>query len=106
MGVGYLPESRDVFPTVTVRQNLELGIKDTRSPNRWSIGDMYNFFPRLKEREDTAAGVLSGGEQQMLTLCRTLMGDPDMMGHGSIVFHGNAEALASNHAMRKEWLEV
>jgi len=118
---------------------------------------MYNFFPRLKEREHTPAGVLSGGEQQMLTLCRTLMGDPDfmmideptegvapmivaqikdllnevkdrgiaimlieqkldialelcnrlyMMGHGSIVFHGNAQDLASNHAMRQEWLEV
>ncbi|AJW45330.1 MULTISPECIES: ABC transporter ATP-binding protein [Ralstonia] len=80
-GIGYVPENRDIFPTLTVRQNLLLGEK--RNPNspkpRWQIDDMYQMFPRLKERENTAAGVLSGGEQQMLTLCRTLMGDPDFI---------------------------
>jgi branched-chain amino acid transport system ATP-binding protein len=80
-GLGYVPESREVFPTLTVRQNLELGRK-TGGPNRqarWSLDDMYSLFPRLKERENTPAGVMSGGEQQMLTLCRTLMGDPDLI---------------------------
>jgi len=76
-GLGYVPESRDVFPALTVEQNLILGEKKKKS--RWSLNDMYQMFPRLKERSHTAAGVLSGGEQQMLTLCRTLMGDPDLI---------------------------
>ncbi|RZI42491.1 ABC transporter ATP-binding protein [Herbaspirillum sp. HC18] len=77
-GLGYVPENRDVFPTLTVAQNLILGEKKGRK-SRWCIDDMYQMFPRLKEREHTPAGVLSGGEQQMLTLCRTLMGDPDLI---------------------------
>ena len=79
MGVGYVPENRDIFPTLTVRQNLLLGQKGTGKGSRWSFDDMFAMFPRLKEREHTEAGVLSGGEQQMLTLCRTLMGDPDLI---------------------------
>jgi branched-chain amino acid transport system ATP-binding protein len=78
-GLGYVPESRDVFPKLTVAQNLMLGIKGGRKPGRWSLDDMYEMFPRLKERQHTEAGVMSGGEQQMLTLCRTLMGDPDLI---------------------------
>jgi branched-chain amino acid transport system ATP-binding protein len=78
LGLGYVPENRDVFPTLTVAQNLELGLKG-KKPGRWSFNDMYKMFPRLKEREKVQAGVLSGGEQQMLTLCRTLMGDPDLI---------------------------
>jgi branched-chain amino acid transport system ATP-binding protein len=80
-GIGYVPENRDIFPTLTVRQNLMLGEKRNRSrqKRRWRLDDMYEMFPRLKERENTPAGVLSGGEQQMLTLCRTLMGDPDLI---------------------------
>jgi branched-chain amino acid transport system ATP-binding protein len=77
-GLGYVPESRDIFPTLTVEQNLLLGMKGKR-PGRWSFEDMYRMFPRLRERQHTQAGVLSGGEQQMLTLCRTLMGDPDLI---------------------------
>jgi branched-chain amino acid transport system ATP-binding protein len=78
-GLGYVPENRDVFPTLTVAQNLALGLK-TRGPRgRWSAADMFELFPRLAERRDTQAGVLSGGEQQMLTLARTLMGDPDLV---------------------------
>lgn len=77
-GLGYVPESRDIYPTLTVEQNLLLGEKKGRA-SRWSLEDMYQMFPRLKERRYTAAGVLSGGEQQMLTLCRTLMGDPDLI---------------------------
>ena len=78
-GLGYVPENRDIFPTLTVRQNLVLGEKRAQTPPRWRAEDMYEMFPRLKERADTLAGVLSGGEQQMLTLCRTLMGDPALV---------------------------
>jgi branched-chain amino acid transport system ATP-binding protein len=78
-GLGYVPENRDIFPSLTVRQNLLLGMKGTRQKGRWSIDDMYALFPRLKERADAPAGVMSGGEQQMLTLCRTLMGDPELV---------------------------
>lgn len=79
LGIGYVPESRDIFPNLTVHQNLLLGRKGNGKGARWSFNDMYEMFPRLKEREHTEAGVLSGGEQQMLTLCRTLMGDPDLI---------------------------
>ena len=78
-GIGYVPENRDIFPKLTVHQNLQLGEKRGKAKPRWSFDDMYRIFPRLKEREHTEAGVLSGGEQQMLTLCRTLMGDPDLI---------------------------
>jgi branched-chain amino acid transport system ATP-binding protein len=77
-GLGYVPESRDIFPALTVAENLTLGLKGRR-PGRWSFDDMYALFPRLRERERTLAGVLSGGEQQMLTLARTMMGDPDLV---------------------------
>ncbi|MEB0133838.1 ABC transporter ATP-binding protein [Actimicrobium sp. CCC2.4] len=77
-GLGYVPENRDIFPTLTVEQNLILGEKKGRK-SRWTLNDMYQLFPRLRERQHTPAGVMSGGEQQMLTLCRTLMGDPDLI---------------------------
>ena len=79
LGIGYVPENRDIFPKLTVQQNLLLGQKGAGKGSRWSFDDMYAMFPRLKERQHTEAGVLSGGEQQMLTLCRTLMGDPDLI---------------------------
>ena len=79
LGIGYVPESRDIFPNLTVEQNLYLGQKRARKTGRWSISDMYQMFPRLAERKNIQAGVMSGGEQQMLTLCRTLMGDPDLI---------------------------
>ena len=78
-GIGYVPENRDIFPTLTVHQNLLLGQKKGARKARWGFDDMYRLFPRLAERRDTEAGVLSGGEQQMLTLCRTLMGDPELV---------------------------
>jgi branched-chain amino acid transport system ATP-binding protein len=82
-GIGYVPESRDIFPTLTVHQNLMLGLKPAARAHRqtpmWDFEDMYEMFPRLRERQHTEAGVLSGGEQQMLTLCRTLMGQPELI---------------------------
>jgi len=78
-GIGYVPENRDIFPKLTVHQNLQLGRKSGAKNPRWTFDDMYTLFPRLRERQHTEAGVLSGGEQQMLTLCRTLMGDPELV---------------------------
>jgi branched-chain amino acid transport system ATP-binding protein len=78
-GIGYVPEDRLIFPTLTVRQNLELGLKRANRFGRWNFEDVFQLFPNLKARQDTSAGVLSGGEQQMLTMCRTLMGDPDLI---------------------------
>ena len=78
-GIGYVPENRNIFPTLTVRQNLILGIKKMRERGRWSIDDMFDLFPLLGERADVLGSVISGGEQQMLTICRTLMGDPDLI---------------------------
>jgi branched-chain amino acid transport system ATP-binding protein len=78
-GIGYVPEDRQIFPTLTVRQNLELGLKRAGKFGRWNFEDVFALFPNLKTRQDTSAGVLSGGEQQMLTMCRTLMGDPDLI---------------------------
>ena len=78
-GIGYVPENRDIFPRLTVHQNLLLGQKSRQRDPRWTFEDMYTMFPRLRERQHTEAGVLSGGEQQMLTLCRSLMGDPELI---------------------------
>ena len=81
MGLGYVPENRDIFPGLTTRQNLELGVKggqDVKN-SRWSIEDMFNLFENLRSRADVEASFLSGGEQQMLTMCRTLMGDPEVI---------------------------
>jgi branched-chain amino acid transport system ATP-binding protein len=74
-GLGYVPEDRAIFPDLTVQENLEMG----RKGNGFGLQDAYELFPRLKERESVAAGSLSGGEQQMLTLCRTLMGNPSLV---------------------------
>jgi branched-chain amino acid transport system ATP-binding protein len=78
-GVGYVPEDRAIFPMLTVEQNLILGVKAGKKSTRWCMDDTYRVFPRLEERAKTPAGALSGGEQQMLTVCRTLMGDPDLI---------------------------
>jgi branched-chain amino acid transport system ATP-binding protein len=78
LGVGYVPESRDIFPTLTVEENLKLGVQRGRKSG-WGYEDMYRLFPRLRERARTQAGVLSGGEQQMLTLARTMMGGPELV---------------------------
>ena len=78
-GLGYVPESRDIFPRLTVHQNLMLGQKHGVVRPRWDFADMYRLFPQLQARQHTEGGLLSGGEQQMLTLCRSLMGDPDLI---------------------------
>jgi branched-chain amino acid transport system ATP-binding protein len=79
LGIGYVPEARDIFPTLTVRQNLVLGMKGSKSTGRWNIEEMFRMFPNLAARADVPGGVLSGGEQQMLCMCRTLMGDPELI---------------------------
>jgi branched-chain amino acid transport system ATP-binding protein len=81
-GLGYVPEDRAIFPELTVRENLLLGTKSSRHRRgtpRWSLDDVFALFPLLRERADAPGGVLSGGEQQLLTICRTLMGDPDLI---------------------------
>jgi branched-chain amino acid transport system ATP-binding protein len=78
-GLGYVPENRDIFPTLTVRENLLLGMKSARHKGRWTMEQLLALFPILQARADAPGGVLSGGEQQMLTICRTLMGDPDLV---------------------------
>ena len=81
LGIGYVPENRDIFPGLTTRQNLILGLKPGQKDGagRWSMQDMLSLFENLERRADVEASVLSGGEQQMLTMCRTLMGDPDLI---------------------------
>lgn len=79
LGLGYVPENRNIFPSLTVRQNLLLGMKSSKKEGRWKMDEMFEMFPNLAERADVHGGVLSGGEQQMLCMCRTLMGDPDMI---------------------------
>lgn len=80
-GIGYVPENRDIFPGMTTRQNLILGLKPGQKDGegRWSMEDMFDLFSNLRERADVEASVLSGGEKQMLTICRTLMGDPSVI---------------------------
>ena len=78
-GLGYVPEDRAIFPTLTVRENLALGVKSGGGTGRWSQDDVFALFPMLRERADAPGGVLSGGEQQLLTICRTLMGNPDLI---------------------------
>lgn len=80
-GIGYVPENRDIFPGLTTRQNLILGLKPGQQDGqgRWAMQDMFDLFENLANRADVEASVLSGGEQQMLTICRTLMGDPDFI---------------------------
>lgn len=77
LGLGYVAEQRDVFPTLTVDENLRLGL--ARRAGRFSIDETRVLFPVLAERRAARAGVLSGGEQQMLALARALVGAPDLL---------------------------
>jgi len=76
LGVGYVPENRIIFPDLTVRENLEMGLMNRRGSGEWTFEKIYEIFPILKERASQEGGTLSGGEQQMLTISRTLMGNP------------------------------
>lgn len=99
LGIGYVPENRDIFPTLTVQQNLVLGMKNTNAIGRWRIEDLFQLFPQLQDRADVPGGALSGGEQQMLTMGRTLMGDPDL-----IMVDEPTEGLAPQMVERVAWL--
>jgi branched-chain amino acid transport system ATP-binding protein len=81
LGVGYVPEDRRIFPTLTLRENLLMGIKSGQKGNRdgWTIEKVYKYFPALQAKEKQKGGHLSGGEQQMLTIARTLMGNPEVL---------------------------
>jgi branched-chain amino acid transport system ATP-binding protein len=83
MGVGFVPEDRRIFQSLTVNENLLIGIKkeknEARSNQGWTLEKVYDTFPQLKERKDSKGVYLSGGEQQMLTVARTLMGNPELM---------------------------
>jgi branched-chain amino acid transport system ATP-binding protein len=81
LGVGYIPEERRIFSNLTVKQNLLIAIKPKQQSldNPWTLERVYFYFPRLKEREGQKGGLLSGGEQQMLTIGRTLMGNPELL---------------------------
>jgi branched-chain amino acid transport system ATP-binding protein len=78
-GIGYVPEERAIFPTLTVAQNLLMGVKNGQKAKRWSLDETWRLFPQLRDRAKAPGGALSGGEQQMLTICRTLMGDPNLI---------------------------
>ena len=78
-GIGFVPEDRWIFPGLTVLQNLQLGLKSRNTEGRWTIQNVFEMFPNLRERQNVQGGLISGGEKQMLTICRTLMGDPDFI---------------------------
>ncbi|MEI7448021.1 MAG: ABC transporter ATP-binding protein [Desulfomonile sp.] len=80
LGIGFVPEDRSIFPDLTVRANLDVAYKKSKTrANKWTIDQVYALFPRLEELSRRRGGTLSGGEQQMLTIARTLMGDPDLL---------------------------
>ncbi len=79
LGIGFVPEDRRIFPDLTVKANLDVGVRKSKVRTAWTIERIYQLFPRLKELANRRGGNLSGGEQQMLTIARTLMGSPDLI---------------------------
>ena len=80
LGIGFVPENRWIFSDLTVKENLELGKRKENGENKGiGLKGIYGLFPKLKELESQYGGTLSGGEQQMLTIGRTLMGDPELL---------------------------
>jgi branched-chain amino acid transport system ATP-binding protein len=80
-GIGYVPDNRLIFPDLTVQENLEMGRKNSEhyTGEPWTVDKAYDIFPHLKKLEEHLGGHLSGGEQQMLTIARTLMGNPELI---------------------------
>jgi branched-chain amino acid transport system ATP-binding protein len=105
-GLGYVTENRDIFPQITVREKLILGMKSTQESGRWRMQDMFDLFPRLQERAETPGGVLILLVEQKLAIALRISKRLYVMGHGRIVFEGTAAGLKANEAVRKEWLEV
>jgi len=79
LGMGYIPQGRDVFPDLTVHQNITMGLSISEHKSEKLVDDVYDYFPRLDERRDQNAGTMSGGEQQMLAIGRALAGNPDLL---------------------------
>ncbi len=79
MGIGLVPQGRHIFPSLSVRENLTMAARDTGKPGAWSLDRVYSLFPMLKERANLRGNLLSGGEQQMLTICRALMTNPELL---------------------------
>lgn len=79
LGMGYVPDERLIFPDLTVRENLEVAIKKGANGFDWTVEKVYDLFPKLAELDGNLGGYLSGGEQQMLTVGRTLMGNPSLV---------------------------
>jgi branched-chain amino acid transport system ATP-binding protein len=79
MGIGFVPEDRVIFPDLTVRENLEMGVRKKSSKGAWNLERIYQMYPILEERQSQMGGTLSGGQQQMLTIARTLMGSPRLL---------------------------
>jgi branched-chain amino acid transport system ATP-binding protein len=78
-GIGYVPEDRRIFPELTVWENLDVAARSANRPGAWTVDTVSGLFPKLGELMDRMGGVLSGGEQQMLTIARTLMGNPELL---------------------------
>jgi branched-chain amino acid transport system ATP-binding protein len=79
-GISFVPEEREIFANLTVDENLRMGEQPPRNDApRWTADQMFDYFPLLKQRRKTKAGNLSGGEQQMLTICRSLLGNPQVL---------------------------
>lgn len=105
-GIAYVPEEREVFANLTVDENLRMGEQPAHVEGaRWTVAQMFDYFPALKERRNTKAGSLSGGEQQMLTMCRSLLGNPLVMlidepteGLAPKIVHVVAEVIKDIHS--------
>jgi len=79
IGIGYVPQERMIFPSLSVHENLDVARRRGKENERWTIDSVYDLFPRLKERRAAMGNQLSGGEQQMLAIGRALMGNPSLL---------------------------